>query len=446
VLGLVLLFGMGCRRGITPEEKAVRAELRRALRERSYEKAAVLAQRVVQSAPQENGGWEKLVRAQLGMRDTAAAEQTIAQWPKVVGKPSPKWHELAGDVALQQRILPVALQRWAKALALNPKNLRVLGKVARVYRAQEDWAAENAAWTAVLDVEENATARIARALSRRRLHRWSEALEDFRAAQQLAPDDPDVRRGAKLFERLGKFLSAIRELDARLAVIPNDDQLRTDRALLFLRSDDPELALEDSAIAAGTAPWAVRPILFQAIALLDLGRAEEAAALGVDLRVQLAALTPEFLETISRLDSEISVERTNPELYVARAWQLNEIDQPALALRDAETALRYESKSAAACAEASYALTKLGRADEAFEKIKRATELDANFSTAWQYRGELEIARGDCAGAIESLTRALAIHQTVPALQKREECYRQNGLFAKAEEDHRALEELTRAN
>ena len=89
-----------------------------------------------------------------------------------------------------------------------------------------------------------------------------------------------------------------------------------------------------------------------------------------------------------------------------------------------------------------YALAKLGRTEEAYAQIKRATELDPIFSTAWDYRGELEVARGDYAGAIESLSRALAITPTYTALQKREQAYRQLGLVEKADEDRHALDAL----
>ena len=290
---------------------------------------------------------------------------------------------------------------------------------------------------------EQATALMQRALEHRKAHRWSDALADYQAAKQLAPDDPDVHRGVKLFERLGKFLAEIRELDARIAIAPDDIQTLGDRALLFLRSDDAELALSDSAQAGEKAPWAMRPRLFQALALIALGRADECEALGVDRRIHLNALTPEFLETISRLDGEISVEQTNPDLYLARAWQLNEIGQPRLALADTETALQNDPNSAGAHAERSYALTKLGRGDEALEEIKRATELDANFATAWQYRGELEVARRDLHAAVDSLSRALTISPNIGALQKREHAYRELGETAKADDDLHALEALS---
>jgi hypothetical protein len=53
------------------------------------------------------------------------------------------------------------------------------------------------------------------------------------------------------------------------------------------------------------------------------------------------------------------------------------------------------------------------------------------------------MAAGDNLAAIESLSHALEIQQTVAGLQKREECYRRVGLRARADEDHRALQQLT---
>ena len=432
-----------CDRTAQRKQKALRAELNEALREHSYGKAAELARRVLKLNPQDDGTWDRLVRAQFGLRDPAGVRQALEDWRRTVSKPSPKLEEYAGDLAVEQQDPAGAVQAWTKVLSAEPKNTRVLEKVARVEKSQHHWAEENAAWTSYLDVQENAVARMNRALCRRRLHRWSDAFEDLKRAQELAPDDPEVRVGSKLFEQIGKFLAEIRELDASLAISPNDPGLLADRALMFLRSEDYELALEDSEEAAKMGPWAMRPKLFQALAFIGLERSDECEGLSVQKFIRLDALTPEFLETISRLDSEISVERSNAELYVSRAWQLNEINQPALALQDAENAARLNPKSAGAYAECSYALKKLGRADEALEQIKRATELEPNFSTAWQYRGELEMERGETLSAIESLSHAIEASPTVPALQRREQCYRRLGLLVKADQDRRTLDELS---
>jgi tetratricopeptide (TPR) repeat protein len=432
----------GCDRAASKEKKTLRAELRAALHERSYDKAAELARRLLKLNTQDNGSWDRLVQAQFGLRDLAGVKQALEEWRHTVSKPSSNLDEYTGDLAFEQHDLPGAVESWKKVLGVDPKSIRVLEKMARAEKTQQHWTEENTAWTTYLDVQESAMARINRALCRRRLHRWHDAFEDLKRAQELAPDDPEVQRVGKLFEQMGKFLADIREVDAALAMSPNDPGLLTDRALIFLRSADYELALEDSEAATKLGPWGVRPKLFQAIALIDLGRSDECEQLAVQKFIRLETLTTEFLETISRLDSEISVERSNAELYVTRAWQLNEIGQPALALQDAENAVRLDQKSAGACAECSYALRKLGRVPEALQQIKRATELDPNFGTAWQYRGELEMERGETLSAIESLSHALDTSQTVIALQKREQCYRRLGLLVKAEQDHRALEEL----
>ncbi|MEY2493832.1 MAG: Tetratricopeptide repeat [Verrucomicrobiota bacterium] len=442
LIASALLTLTACNRAASKEEKALRAELREALRGRSYEKAAALAQRVLKMKPQDEGTRDRLVQAQFGLRDFAAVKQSLEEWRHVVKKPSPNLEEYAGDLALEEHEPSAALRAWSKVLAADPKNIRVLEKIARLEQAQRHWPEENAAWTALIDSKDDATARINRALCRRRLHRWHEAFEDLQRAQALEPNNPEVQRAGKLFEQTGKFLGEIRELDAALAVTPNDPGLFADRALMFLRCEDFELALEDAEAAAKAGPWAMRPRLFQAMALIARGRSAECENLGVDRRIRLETLTPEFLETMGRLDSEISAERNNAELYVARAWQLNEIGQPTLALQDAEHGTQLDAKSANACAEASYALNKLGRGKEALDQIKHANDLDANFSTAWQYRGELEMERGETLSAIDSFSHALETNQTVVALQKREQCYRRLGLLVKAEQDRRALEEL----
>ncbi len=441
------LFALpACHRGASKEEKALRADLRKAIDEQNYERAAELARSHLKLKPQDNGTWDRLVRAQFGLHDLSAVSQTLDDWRNTVPEPSLNLDEYAGDYAAAKNDDAWAVAAWKKVADADPKNVRVWEKIARLEKRRHFWTKEEAAWTAIITTRDNAVARINRALCRRRLHRWRDAFEDLDKARALAPDDPEVQRGAKLLERIGKSLNEIRELDSALAISPNDVGLLTDRALLFLRADDPELALEDAQAAGKIGTWAVRPKLFEALALIALGRSDECEKLGVNKSIRLETLTSEFLETVGRLDSEISAERNNAELYASRAWQLNEIAQPALALQDAQTASQLDPKAAGASAEASYALTKLGRVPEALEQIKHATELDPNFSTAWQYRGELEMARGELLSAIDSLTHSLETNQTAVALEKREQCYRRLGLLVKAEQDRRAREDLARTS
>jgi tetratricopeptide (TPR) repeat protein len=436
----------GCQRAALKEEKVLRAELRKAIDQQAWERAVDLARKHLKLKPEDNGTWERLVRAEFGLNDLAAVSQSLDDWRNAVPEPSLKLDQYAGDYAAAKKDDAWALAAWGKVAGADPKNVQVWEKIARVEKRLHHWAREDAAWTALLAVQDNAVARINRALCRRCLHRWHDAFEDLEKARALAGDDPEVQEGAKLLGRIEKSLVDIRELDSALAISPNDPGLLADRALLFLRCRDYELALEDADAADTFGPWAMRPKLFRALALISLGRPEECEKLAVYPLIRLEALTPEFLETMGRLDSEISAEPNNAELYVSRAWQLNEISQPALALQDAETAAELDPKAAGASAEASYALTKLGRAQDALEQIKRATELDPNFSTAWQYRGELEMGRGETLSAIESFTHALESNHTLPALEKREQCYRRLGLLVKAEQDRKARDELARAS
>jgi tetratricopeptide (TPR) repeat protein len=437
-----LLLCTSCHRRKSPEEKKMRSDLRHALTQRSYHDAELLARQILKVSPNDNGTWDRLVQAQFGAGNLQGAKETLTAWRRSVRNPSAKLNEYTGDVALAENDSNAALQAWHRSLEREPNQFRVLTKVARVKQQQRQWSEADTAWTAALAVKEAPDALAQRAMARRHLHHWPEALADLSRARKLAPSDTQVIVAGRIFDRLNTFLPKIRDIDRGLAVSPNHTTLLTDRSLLFLRGEDFELALEDAEAASKLAPWLVRPKIFGNLALLQLGQIAEAEKRGARKSFRTEMLTPEFLETIRRLDSEISVERKNADLFATRAWHLNEIGQPALALQDAVTATQLDLKSPSACAEKGYALMKLGRANEAFEEVQRATMLDPNYGTAWQYRGELEMERGEYPAAIDSLSRALSLNQTATALQKREACYRKLGQLNKADEDRRALEEL----
>jgi tetratricopeptide (TPR) repeat protein len=442
VLLLAMIVMPACQPQNVREEKAMRRQLTHEMHHHSYESAVPLARRLIRIAPQDQKLWQNLVQAQIGLHDFDGARVSLGDWRATVRPVSGRVDEFEGDILQDEGNTGAALQAWQRSLALQPKSQRLLSKIAGLDQREQRWSDAIDFWTRALQVKDNATARINRAVCYRRLRQWNEAFEDFRHAQKLGADEPAVQRWRHVFETISKFLEEIREFDARVAALPDDPGLLADRALLLLRAGDPELALDDAEQATKLAGWAIRPRLFKALALIALNRGREVETLSVRLPLRLESLTPEFLETISRIDSAIAVERDNPEHYAARAWQLNEIGQPVLALADAQMAVQLEANSASGRVEESYALTKLGRAQEAFAEIKQATELNADLAPAWQYRGELEMARGDNLAAVDSFSRALALGKSSPALQKREECYRRLGLTARADEDHRALLEL----
>ena len=438
-LGLLL---PACQPENVRQEKALRRQLVRELRNHSYASAAPIARQILQKRPHDERIWKQLTQAQMGLHDLEGAKQTLQRWRTTIPTASVRADEFDGDIAREERRYEASLSSWTKVLQSQPNNRRVRQKMAAVQQTLQHWVEAVAAWSEVVKLKDTATARLNRAICWRHLHQWKEAFDDYQHAQQYGPDDPEVRQWSRVFDGLQRYKEQIAELDAKVAALSDEAGILGDRALLFLRSDDPEMALEDAERAAKLWPWALRPKLFQGIALVELNRSKQLDSLGLRRPFSLQSLSSEFLETASRLDLAIAVERTNPEHLISRSWELNEIGQPKLAVQDAEAAVRLDPKSAGALTELAYALAKLGRPDDAYEKAKQATELDTNSAPAWQYRGELEMAREDYLAAVDSLSRSAGIHQSVAVLQKRAECYQRLGLSTRADEDHRTIQKL----
>ena len=444
---LILLFGLifflgeivGCARRLSPEEKARRSELRGALRAKDWERAIPLARKVVESAPHEDGSWGRLALAQFGKRDLPGLKQTLNSWQQQVERKSFKFDELRGDLALLENRPEEALAHWESAVANKGREARLFRKIARAEQAKRKWQEAALSWTKALTMHETVDGLVNRASCYHHLHSWTAALADLHRAQALAPQQPVVGQEVQRFDRLAKFLEGVAELDRQQRASPNDAGLLGDRALLFLRADDPVLAIDDAEQAAQISPAAVRPRIFATIARALESNAAKSA---MSPAIRLEDLSPQFLQIVRRLDAEIVAEPKNAELLTSRAWQLNEIGLATWALADAQNAQTNDPKSAGACAEAAYAFSKLNQRSAAYREIELATQLDPKFSTAWQYRGELEMDDGDYEKAIDSLTRALAINQTAGALTARESCYRMLGQTEKAAEDEKALEQF----
>ena len=276
VLVLVLVLDSGCRRTISPAERAARSEVRQALRDRSFTSAIGLAQRGLKFAPNDNGAWARMAQAQFGAGDLAGLRQTLSAWPRAVRKTAAKYDEYRGDLALAEGRTAEAVAAWNKAVAKKDRRARVCFKIARQEQADAHWAEAALAWTHGMKGNETAAALVQRAICYRHLHSWDAALADLRRAESLAPNDPFVRQESARFARLGKFLAEVRDLDQQLLALPNEAEMLGDRALLFLRAGDAERALDDAARAAQMAAEAVRPRLLRALAERALGRTAKA--------------------------------------------------------------------------------------------------------------------------------------------------------------------------
>ncbi|PYI89293.1 MAG: hypothetical protein DMF03_08115 [Verrucomicrobia bacterium] len=281
-LALTTLALPACERADTREVKALSAELDRARRHRDFGNAESMARQILKRAPHHDGAWATLVEVRLQMNDVSGAEKVLNEWRAGARQPGTQLEEATGDVALARQDEQEAILHWEKALGPDPKNERVLRKVAELEHAHRHWIEEDTAWSTLIKTRDSADARLKRAIARRQLHRWEDAIADLQRARLLAPENAQVQEWSQRFERLGKFLDEIRELDASISSSPSDFTLLGDRALAFLRAGDPELARSDAEQARKLAIWAIRPKLLQAIALIELNRANE----GVDLLVR----------------------------------------------------------------------------------------------------------------------------------------------------------------
>ena len=113
------------------EEKALRRQLMREMRNHSYESALPVARHLIQLQPQDSRVWRRLVEAQIGLHDLDGAKQTLADWRNSVQPPPSRTDEYEGDIAREEHDFPRALEAWRKAAVAQPKWRRVFEKSRR---------------------------------------------------------------------------------------------------------------------------------------------------------------------------------------------------------------------------------------------------------------------------------------------------------------------------
>jgi tetratricopeptide (TPR) repeat protein len=190
---------LSCQPENVREEKTIRRQLAHEMRHRSYESAIPLARRVLRVAPQDQKVWKQLVQAQIGLHDLDGARVTLSDWRATAQPLLGRIEEFEGDILREEGNFGSALQSWQKSVSIQPKNRRVLSKIAAAEQRDQRWGDAKAAWTRVLEIRDNATARINRAVCYRRTRQWNEAFEDLHHAQKLGPDDADVQRWSRVF-------------------------------------------------------------------------------------------------------------------------------------------------------------------------------------------------------------------------------------------------------
>ena len=445
---LVLLTASAFAATEAPELQQLRDQLKKA--QGAEDKTAIieLSRRIVAIAPKDSGTWDTLAQMQLESDELDGLERTLDAWQKAFKRPSAAIEDFRAGLCFKRKDYQCAEQHWLAFIATKPPRADVAtnyDNLAELCAEQARWADHAAYRTKAIAAQDTAARRVLRAVAFLRLHNWDAAYADMAKANRMDATDPQVKEWLPEFERLQKFLSQIKPLDAQIAKSPNDVGLLLERARVFILAGRPLLAIDDAEHAFKLQPASMRARVELAEALLDAGKAEDAAKLEIDRYLRRGEdkhVSDEALRELGRLDARLSANPKDADALVARAKILRDLRQFTLALADANAALAVNDKSAAAHFEAAQDLDGLDRQKEALLHARIATELDPHDSNMWFFRGVLERQRADFAGAVASQTRSIEISETPGALSEREQCQRSIGKTAEADADLRRIEQL----
>lgn len=443
---------MLCASFAAPPPSSDLADLRKqfAAAEEAEDKDAMaeIGRRIVAIAPNDNATWERIAQIRFDTNDYDGCDEVLNAWARAVKSPPPVYENIRGAVAFKHNDVAGAEKHFLVAVSRQQT-----GRVARdvfdnlgtICVEQARWPEAEKYFAKAVVAKDSAAARVAHATSLLRLHRWDAAYAEMAKGNKIDSADEQVKEWLPQFERLQKFLPAIKAIETRLTKSPNDAELLLQRARLFTAAERPLLALDDCKRAMELQPAWVRARVQAGEASLDSSDAEGAAKLHVGnqlTRGQDRHVPEELLRELAQEDARCLSEPDSADALAARSKTLRKLRQFTLALADAEAALAIDDDSAAAHYEAGHSLGELGRSKEALDEIARATELNPHDPVAWYYRGMLEAERADLAAAIESQTKSLAIRESVVALREREQCARRMGKSKEADVDLARIREL----
>jgi tetratricopeptide (TPR) repeat protein len=404
-----------------------------------------LSRRIVDADPHDSQTWETLATKQLELDDLDRCAATLEAWQARVHPRPKEIDDIRGDLAMARKDPKSAEHYWRLYVAADPKATDTLVKLAKLCESAEHWP-EAVDWrTRVLAQSKTAAGLIARANDYLELRAWDKAFADVDRANAIDPSDEAVKEALPRFELLRRFVPSIKILDAQIAKLPAAPLLWLDRARLFTLGNRPKLALQDSSHAMNLAPGMIRARIQAGEALLDLGRGDEAANLGVSYNLKRDKsnhVPEEALRALGASDSLVLKNPDQAEPFVTRAKALRLMNQYTLALADAQVAIKLDPGSASAHFQAAHALESLGRMREAIAQVERATLLNPGDPVSWYYRGLLEAQRADFAAAIQCQSKSLAIRESSVALLEREKCERRIGRIADAELDAQRRKQL----
>ncbi|HEY5706629.1 MAG TPA: hypothetical protein VIS96_13755 [Terrimicrobiaceae bacterium] len=330
-----------------------------------------LIRRILNETPDDAELRKRLAELWLAVEDYDMAEHTVREWAE-----APE----ALRVRVFAAVLYVRDQRKDEAVALlegylgeYPANLEITEQLAGylVGVGEEQKAIE--LLSTAPGVEADAGLLLSRAVARRKLQDFANALNDFAAAERLDSEDEGVVSNRPSFERLRAALAGIDAAGAVLASKPDDLSARLSRAYWYLFTGAASgLALEDAEAARRIDSRSVAALMLFAEASNQVGDLSARDALD-KLEVDVSKPVPaqQVVDRLLRYDLDLAKDPKDVSALVARGRELGDhAQQYRLAMRDAEAALAIDPSKTKARADKISALAKLGRVDDAAAELR----------------------------------------------------------------------------
>lgn len=398
-----------------------------------------LIRRLLDEAPDDDLN-QQLVSLWIRVGDYGMAERTLDDW-----KSAP-----AGFRAIAEADILLARDRnREKALAKlesyhfrDPADAEVTFRLVGVLSGQNDNQRIDEVLTTAPGVESDADLLLRRARARRSLAKFSQALKDFAAADQIDPEV--VANDRPAFERLREGLPEIDEVTGKLVQNPNDFELRVDRARLYRDGG----AGGDQVAVDAKAALAIDPRSVAAT-LLDVAASQSQDTALKEYSVDLSKEAPsaQDLKRLATLDIRLAANPRDAGALADRSAVLNENGQFRLALRDAEAAVEIDRSQGPAHLERIYALTQMGSnilATEALAAMKRTKASRANLAQASGYLAVAELEANRYAAALEFASQSIDSAPSAERYRTRATILERMGQSAEAREDLQRAKALTK--
>ena len=145
------------------------------------------AEAVLAAAPAHplyNGAYAKLaVKAGQNEKAYEAIERALTIWPD-----EPKWHALAGDLAMRLNDIKASILHWKEALALQPDNVENTIELGKAFYLDGDFPLAADVLTKAINLDEtNPDAWLALAYAQHSLDKVEEAIASASKSSELAP-------------------------------------------------------------------------------------------------------------------------------------------------------------------------------------------------------------------------------------------------------------------